>query len=164
MRIEHVPFEHPASASLRDAQRVEIAERYGTDDSEPGPAPTAADITAFFVAFDDDDQPIACGGMRAIDSSHGEVKRMYVRPENRGSGASTAVLAEIEAHARGLGWDRLVLETGIRQPDAIRFYTREGYTPIPRFGHYVDTEESRCFEKVLIASDPAADVACEGCE
>ena len=164
MRIEHVPFEHPASERLRKAQRDELTIRYGTDDSEPGPAPTAADVTAFFVAFDDDGEAIACGGMRALDSTHGEVKRMYVRPENRGSGISTAVLDEIEAHARGLGWDRLVLETGVRQPDAIRFYTREGYTPIPRFGHYVDAEESRCFEKVLFAGDPAADVACEGCE
>ena len=164
MRIEHVPFEHPASAMLREAQRVEIAQRYGTDDSEPGPAPTAADVTAFFVAFDDDDEAIACGGMRALDSTHGEVKRMYVRPESRGSGVSTAVLAEIEAHARGLGWDRLVLETGDRQPDAIRFYQREGYTRIANFGHYADSAASVCFAKPLLIQDPQADLNCEGCE
>ena len=44
---------------------------------------------------------------------------------------------------------RLVLETGDQQPDAIRFYEREGFTRIPNFGHYVDSELSLCYERVL---------------
>ena len=164
MRIERVEWDHPGAVALRAAQRAEIAERYGTDDSEPGPAPTAADITAFFVAFDDAGEAIACGGLREIDATHGEVKRMYVRPENRGSGCSTAVLAALEVFATDRGWSRLVLETGDQQPDAIRFYTREGFTRIPNFGHYVHSDLSLCFEKPLLAVDPAAATVCEGCE
>ena len=164
MIVEQVAFEHPASVSLRQAQRDELTIRYGTADSEPGPAPSAADVTAFFVAFDDEGEAIGCGGLRAIDGSHGEIKRMFVRPENRGTGVSTAVLATIEDHARGLGWHRLVLETGDRQPDAMRFYAREGYTPIPAFGHYVGVAASRCYEKSLVAVDPASELLCEGCE
>jgi len=164
VRIEAVPFDSPASAELRQAQRDELEIRYETPDSEPGPAPTAADVTVFYVAFDDDGEPIACGGLRALDATHGEVKRMYVRPGNRGSGVSSAVLATLEQDASGRGWTRLLLETGDRQPDAIRFYTREGYSPIPNFGHYAGVEASRCFEKILVVSDPAADALCEGCE
>ena len=164
MRVERTDWEHPGAVELRAAQRAELAERYGTDDSEPGPAPTAADMTAFFVAFDDDGTAIACGGLREIDETHGEVKRMFVRPASRGSGVSTAVLTELEACAAARGWSRLVLETGDKQPDAIRFYTREGFTPIPRFGHYVGVEASRCFEKPLIAVDPSLATLCEGCE
>jgi putative acetyltransferase len=164
MIVREVGWDHPGATALRDAQRAEIAERYGTNDSEPGPAPTAADITAFFVAFDEAGEAIACGGLREIDETHGEVKRMFVHPAHRGSGVSTAVLTELEAFAAARGWTRLVLETGDRQPDAIRFYTREGFTPIPRFGHYAGVEESRCFEKPLIAVDPSLATLCEGCE
>ena len=57
MIVRSVGWDDAAGVALRAAQRVEIAERYGTDDSEPGPAPTADDITVFFVAFGDDGTP-----------------------------------------------------------------------------------------------------------
>lgn len=147
-RIEAVAWDHPASVALRAAQRAEIAIRYGTDDSEPGPAPTADDITVFYVAFVDD-EPAGCGGLRQLDETHGEVKRMFVAPEQRGSGVSVAILRALERDALLRGWERLVLETGDQQPDAVRFYTREGYERIPAFGHYVDSAASLCFGKPL---------------
>ncbi len=149
MRLEQVNWEHPASTSLRAAQRAEIAERYGTWESEPGPEPTADDVTAFFVAFADDGTPLGCGGVRELSSTEAEVKRMFVDAAHRGTGVSTAIIRRLEQFGRERGWQRLVLETGDQQPDAVRFYTREGFTPIPRFGYYLDSESSLCFEKVL---------------
>lgn len=149
MRIERVTWDHPASVSLRAAQRAEIELRYGTPDSEPGPAPTGGDITAFFVAFGVDDEALGCGGLRQLDASEAEVKRMFVAPSSRGTGVSTAILARLEQEGRDRGYARLVLETGDQQPDAIRFYTREGYTRIPNFGYYADSDASLCFEKKL---------------
>ena len=70
-------------------------------------------------------------------------------PAHRGTGVSTAVLRALEGEAVARGWNRLVLETGEEQPDAIRFYTREGYEPIPLFGYYVGSDLSRCFAKTL---------------
>ena len=35
--------------------------------------------------------------------------------------------------ARDLGTAQIVLETGVRQPEAVRFYEREGFTEIPRY-------------------------------
>lgn len=146
--IRELAWDDPRGEELRTAQRAELTIRYETPDSEPGPAPTAADIALFLVAFDGD-EAIACGGLRPIDDTYGEVKRMYVLPNRRGSGVSTAVLRALEDAARSRGWDRLVLETGERQPDAIRFYEREGYTRIPNFGHYVDSVISICYAKAL---------------
>lgn len=142
-------WDDPAAASLRAAQRVEIAQRYGRPDSEPGPAPTAADVVHFVVAVDADGTALGCGGLRALDSLTGEVKRMYVVPQRRGTGVATAVLHALEAHARTRGWTRLRLETGDAQPDAVAFYTKHGYRPIARFGHYADVPASRCFEREL---------------
>ena len=151
--IRAVPWDDPAGEALRIAQQSEVSARYGIPDSEPGPKPTAFDIAVFLVAFDvpDDgaDIPVGCGGLRQLDSAHGEIKRMYVIPERRGTGVSTAVLTALEGEARGRGWQRLVLETGDEQPDAVRFYEREGYTSIPLFGYYVDSPLSLCYEKVL---------------
>lgn len=151
MIVRPVEWHSADSVALRAAQREEISARYGTPDSEPGPAPTGDDIALFLVAYDDDGTtPIGCGGLRRIDDQHGEVKRMFVVPEQRGSGAATTVLRELERLARlRLGWDRLVLETGDRQPDAIRFYEREGYTRIPNFGYYATSDYSLCYERSL---------------
>lgn len=148
LELRQVEWEHPDSVALRAAQRAELTERYGTPDSEPGPAPTAGDVAFFVVAYRDG-EPAGCGGLRTIDDSHGEIKRMFVAPSHRGTGVSTAVLSRLEQEARSRGWSRLVLETGDGQPDAIRFYEREGYTRIPNFGHYVDSALSVCFEKRL---------------
>lgn len=164
MRISPVSWDDGAGVALRDAQRAEIAERYGTPDSEPGVAPSASDITVFFVAFSDDGEPLGCGGLRELDATEGEIKRMFVHPAHRGSGVATAIVGELERFATERGWSRLLLETGDRQPDAVRFYQREGYTRVPNFGHYVGHEASLCFTKQLIAVDPQADLTCEGCE
>jgi len=109
--VREVPWDDPRGGALRRAQRDELTIRYETPDSEPGPPPTAADITVFFVAFDGD-RPVGCGGLRQLDAKHGEIKRMYVTPDDRGTGVSTAVLRVLEQSARDRGWERLVLETG----------------------------------------------------
>jgi GNAT superfamily N-acetyltransferase len=151
--VRAVPWNDPDGETLRSAQQAEISARYGVPDSEPGPKPTAADITVFLMAFDVADDgtstPVGCGGLRTLDESHGEIKRMYVIPERRRTGVSTALLSALEGEARGRGWDRVVLETGDLQPDAMRLYEREGYTRIPNFGYYADSELSRCYEKQL---------------
>jgi len=164
VQIRAVEWDDPASVALRGAQQAEIAERYGSPDSEPGVKPSAADITVFFVAFDDEGTPLGCGGLRRLDAAEAEIKRMFVAPTHRGTGVSTAILARLEESGRELGLLRLVLETGTMQPDAVRFYEREGYTLIPNFGSYAGNEQSLCYEKPLLAIDPQSELGCEGCQ
>jgi len=144
--VRQVDWDHPDGVRLRAAQEAEIAIRYGTPDSEPGPKPSADSVTVFFIAYEGE-EPVGCGGLRQLDDQHGEIKRMYVVPHSRGAGVSTAILARLEKEARTRGWERLVLETGNEQPDAVRFYEREGYTRIPNFGYYADSPISLCYEK-----------------
>jgi GNAT superfamily N-acetyltransferase len=146
--ISRVDWDHPDAAALRAAQEAEIRERYEVDEPEPGVHPSAADMTCFFVAYVDG-EPAACGGMRAIDATHGEIKRMYVAPGRRGQGLAQAILRTLEEDARARGWTRVVLETGTKQPDATRLYERAGYSPIPLFGDYIGETTSLCYEKLL---------------
>ncbi|MCC3765218.1 GNAT family N-acetyltransferase [Glycomyces sp. TRM65418] len=149
--VEPRPWEDPEGGALRLAQRAELDERFGCDDHEPGPAPSSEDIAVFLVAVDPRGEAVGCGALREIDAATAEVKRMYVTPASRGTGAARAILTALEATARERGWTTLRLETGDEhhQPDANRFYEREGYHRIPRFGHYVDSEISNCYEKRL---------------
>jgi putative acetyltransferase len=147
--IEERPWDDPAGAALRVAQRAELDLRYGCDDHEPGTPPSAADIDVFLVASDEHGTALGCGALRRLDATSAEIKRMYVNPESRGTGVARALLRALEDAARGRGWTTLRLETGPGQPDAIRFYEREGYKEIPLFGSYVDSDVSVCFERIL---------------
>ena len=144
--IEERAWDDAAGEALRVAQRVELDIRYGSDDHEPGAAPSADDIDVFLVALTADGQAVGCGALRRLDAASAEVKRMYVTPASRGSGVATALLRTLEDKARSRGWTTLRLETGPAQPDAIRFYEREGYRPIPLYGAYVGSDLSLCYE------------------
>ena len=152
--IDDVAWDDADAAALRAAQRRELDERYGSDDHEPGVHPSAADVAVFVVARDDAGRAVACGGLRPLPAALlgpgvAEIKRMYATPEARGSGVAVAVLRALEERAATLGVTRLVLETGTSQPDAQRFYAREGYRPMPAFGAYADSAISLCFERNL---------------
>lgn len=95
-------------------------------------------------------QPVACGAFKPFDESSVEVKRMYVLPEWRSRGLASEILLELERWAGELGFARCVLETGKKQPEAIRLYQKAGYAIIPNFGQYAGVENSVCFEKNLI--------------
>jgi len=149
MYTEDVPWDAPEAEALRGAQRVEIAERYGDPDTEPGVAPSGDDIAVFVLVRNEDGTAIGCGGLRQLDEVTGEVKRMYVVPESRGSGAADAIVEALEVHARKRGWTHLRLETGDRLASAIAFYRRRGFERIQNFGPYVGVDYSLCFELEL---------------
>ena len=145
--ITEVPWDDPQATVLRDSQRAEIAAMYGPD-SEPGVAPSAADMALFLIAHIEE-LPVGCGGLRPLEPGAAEIKRMYVVPDWRGQGVSGAVLSALEQAAVVRGWHTLRLETGPKQAAAIRFYERSGYVPIPGFGAYAKDPTSLCYERVL---------------
>ena len=59
-----------------------------------------------------------------------EIKRMYVVPDARRQGLGRRLLEELEEKARELGYARIRLDTGARQPHAQAMYERAGYHPI----------------------------------
>ena len=92
---------------------------------------------------------MACGGVRIIDGTTGEVKRVYAVPEERGSGAARALMATLERAAVERGLSRLVLETDDRLERAVHMYERLGYTSIPPFGEHIGKPWAVCYEKHL---------------
>jgi GNAT superfamily N-acetyltransferase len=103
---------------------------------------------AFFVAYLGGDA-VGCGALRRIDAGTAEIKRMFVRPEARGRGISVAILETLETEARRLGLRRILLETGVRQTEALALYRRGGYDSIPPYGEYLGSPLSVCMGKDL---------------
>lgn len=94
-------------------------------------------------------QPVACGGLKPFEPGTLEVKRMYTIPSVRSQGIASVILSQLEDWARELGYTRCVLETGVKQPDAMRLYEKNDYVRIPNYGPYIQQPLSACFEKVL---------------
>jgi putative acetyltransferase len=102
-----------------------------------------------FLVARDEGRAIGCGAIRLLDVTTAEVKRMYVEPELRGKGVGRAVLTSLEAAARQMGVQRLVLETGDQQEAAIALYRRAGFTQLNCWGEYASSPTSVCFEKLI---------------
>ena len=105
------------------------------------------DVIKHVVVLYDNQKPLGCGAIKEFDSTAMEVKRMYTSPESRGKGIATKILLELEKWTEELSYEKCVLETGKRQPEAIQLYTKSGYKKIPNYGQYVGIENSVCFEK-----------------
>ena len=96
-----------------------------------------------------DVEPVGCGAIKEYSSEIMEVKRMYVPQVQRGNGIASVVLKELESWAKELGYRKCILETGKKQPEAIRLYTKNNYQQISNYGQYENVLSSVCFEKVL---------------
>lgn len=96
-----------------------------------------------------DEKPVACGAIKKIGDGVAEIKRMFTRPEHRGKGIATKILATLEEMARQQGFRECWLETGNKQTDAIALYRKNGYVVMPNYGQYQGVADSICFRKIL---------------
>ena len=81
---------------------------------------------------------IAGGAIRRYDQETAEVKRVWTSHRHRRRGLARRVMAELELAAAELGYRRIHLTTGPRQPEARNLYLAAGYTP--RFDAAADPE------------------------
>lgn len=92
---------------------------------------------------------VGCGAIKRYEESIVEIKRMFVLPSFRGQGIAGEVLRELETWALELGFAESILETGKKQPEAIRLYQKSGYSVINNYGQYQGVENSVCMQKRL---------------
>ncbi|GIF10505.1 GNAT family N-acetyltransferase [Actinoplanes teichomyceticus] len=138
IKIRSARFDEPVVAELVAENMRDLSERYGGsgDDTPIAAADFLPPDGAFFVAVRvGDDRPVGSAGWRR-HGGDAELKRMFTRPAARGRGVARRLLAAIEESARAAGCERVILETGDRQPEAIALYESAGYERIEDFGYY----------------------------
>lgn len=125
----------------------EIQTRYGFTADDPfDPAAFDGPVGGFWVARSDG-QPVGSIALTPLDGSIAELDVMYVADSHRGTGVARDLLAALEDHARAAGVTEIRLRAGDPQPEAMRFYAKAGFSPIPSFGRWVDDPTARCLAR-----------------
>ncbi|HVQ89215.1 MAG TPA: GNAT family N-acetyltransferase [Actinomycetes bacterium] len=149
LRIEQVAFDSATAKELIEELQEEYVARYGGRDETPVDPKQFAPPSGGFLMVFVGREPVGCAGLRKHNQQSVEVKRMFIRRPFRGRGLSRWLLARVEEHGRLLGYDRILMETGVQQPEAMRLYETSGYEPIPGFGYYAQAAQNRCYAKEL---------------
>lgn len=160
LRAIKVPVDDLRAEALRQAMNDELMPRYAdrpnadlsrlegrTDHPAGFIAPET--VIATVLILDDGDVALGHGMLRDL-TGEPEIKRLYVTPEARGSGAANLLMQTLEDAARANSSRRAILQTGDRQPEAEALYRRRGWTRIPIYPPYLSVEFSRCYEKSLL--------------
>lgn len=140
--------ENPDFQKLVHDLDTELSIRDGADHSFYSQYNKIDRIKYAVLAFEDQ-IPVGCGAIKEFEPDTMEVKRMFVLQQNRGRGIAQRVLSELESWAREMNYEKCILETGKRQPEAIELYKKAGYKIIPNYGQYRNVDNSVCFEKQL---------------
>lgn len=141
-----------AAAPLLEGLVHEYSTRYGAGaagefDRHPAEHFTAAHGGALLLLVEDG-ETVAGGALRAFDPAyaaqgvlatdfpapHTEFKRIWTHAGHRRRGLGRRVLTELELSAVRLGYRRVFLTTGPRQPEAVALYRAAGYTELPDAG------------------------------
>ncbi|GEL16248.1 GNAT family N-acetyltransferase [Pseudonocardia asaccharolytica] len=151
VEIRRHDYLDPVVQQLIGEVQDEYVVRYGDADRSPvDPAEFTPPRGAVLLAWCDDDA-VASVALRAVPDTPAtaEVKRLYVRRHHRRRGLGRTLLRAAEDRARAMGYRRVILETGTRQPESLRLYASEGYHRIPGYGYYAHQPQTVCFGKDL---------------
>lgn len=135
LTVVRAEVDDPVLAPLLRDLMIEYTTRYGG----PSPYTTLTEVPpsdfsgpdGAFLALTQDGETIAGGALRRYDEQTAEVKRVWTSARHRRRGLALRLMAELEAAAGELGYRRIHLTTGRRQPEAVALYLAAGY--LPRF-------------------------------
>ncbi len=126
--------DRPPASDLLAATTAELDELYaGAVEGRTGPDLHLSQLVVpdgLYLVARRDGLPVAGTGLRRLGNDVAEIKRMYVLPGERHRGLGGRLLGALEEAAVDLGYRRLRLDTGPRQPHAIALYERAGYGAI----------------------------------
>ncbi|MGA4848615.1 GNAT family N-acetyltransferase [Streptomyces sp. G5(2025)] len=136
-------YDSPVAAALWRAYYTEVSDRWyllhegrTTDPEElerEVAAETGADLappTGVLLVARYGEEPVGTAGVRLLDATTAELKRVFLREDARGKGGASVLLAAAEDAARALGGERLVLDTRTDLVEARALYERHGYEEI----------------------------------
>jgi GNAT superfamily N-acetyltransferase len=151
IEIRHEPPDAPAARALFDEYMELVRERAGADFQPVEHIFATPDVfsgpgAAWLVIYDDE-EAVACGGLRPLAPGTGEIKRMFVTAQARRRGHARRMLSALEGIARDAGQTRIRLLTTELLPEALELYRKSGYTVVS--SHIEDDHTDYWLEKRL---------------
>ncbi len=86
-----------------------------------------------FYLVEIDDLVVGMGGLRTVRPGIAEMKRVYVRPDARGSGLGRAIVERLIADARQFGFEIMFLDTSPTLTAARALSARLGFAELPPY-------------------------------
>lgn len=126
----------------------DLTERYGELQKQFDKHNTVDAINDVVIVYFDK-VPAGCGAFKEYDNATVEMKRVFVKKEYRNRGLAKVLLNTLEEIAKSKGYECAVLETGIKQQEAIYFYKGIGYEVRENYGPYIGNKNSVCMKKIL---------------
>jgi GNAT superfamily N-acetyltransferase len=157
VRLRAVAYDDPVAQYLVEQVQEEYVVRYGgRDGAAVEPAHFLPPRGTFLVA-EVDGVPAACGAWRVHGDGIVEIKRVYVEPAFRRRGLAQLIMGALEESAAMAGHRSVLLNSGLRQPEALELYARLGYRDVPGYGIYAKSPDARFLGKELVAGDSRGD-------
>ncbi|WP_307813431.1 GNAT family N-acetyltransferase [Streptomyces sp. N35] len=144
--ISREPVDSPAATALWRAYYTEVSDRWYL--KETG-RPTAPDELERGIAEETGEglrapdglllvarlrgEPVGTAGVRRLDATTCELKRVFLLPSARGKGGAGALMDAAEEAARAFGARRLVLDTRLDLVEARKLYAKRGFAEIPAY-------------------------------
>ena len=158
-RIISVLSDDPRALELRRRLDEELGARYdGFHGDEPEERRIARaralalhpdQIVATLIAVTDADEPAGHVILRRLGQEW-EIKRLVVGAPFRGRGIARGLVTAALDVAHDDGAPRVILQTGLQQPESMQLYASMGFTRIPVYEPYVETmPRSVCFAYAL---------------
>jgi len=126
----------------------DLGERYGALQKQYNSYNNVDYINEVVIIYKDG-MAAACGAYKEHGTDTVELKRIFVLKEQRNQGLAKLIVQELEKLAKSKGYRYALLETGIKQHEAINLYKNCGYSLIPNYEPYVGNTNSICMKKVL---------------
>jgi GNAT superfamily N-acetyltransferase len=146
------PLVRPMLAELSDEYSSRYGEGHGFPDLLAEQKRGAAEFgppDGGVVLLIGPDGPISGGAFRRHDPETAELKRIWTAATRRRAGVARRTLAELEPAIAALGYRRIFLTTGWRQPEAVRLYLAAGYRPLIDLSLPSERVGKHAFEKEL---------------
>lgn len=93
------------------------------------------------LAYDQNGTLIGCGSLRRIRDDAGEMKRMFVTPDARGTGLGRALFEERIAEAKRMGLKWIYADTVKGNRAMLNLYEKTGFDYVDRYPENANPED-----------------------
>ena len=98
-----------------------------------------------FIAYNHENSPVGCFGIRAFSNTICELKRMFLKEETRGLGVGKLMMKKAVSVGKELGYDKMRLDTLSSMLPAVGLYEKSGFYEIEPY-YFNPIKEAKYFE------------------